>query len=210
VSEEAPRVIVADSHELLRQGIENLLRTEVGAEIVASASDGYTVLKQCRALSPDLLVMDLGITRPSGPDVIRRLRQSAPELKIIVSSAHLDEGEAFLAFSLGVNALIPRQGTASHFVSAFRSALLGYTCVPSDYYKEFINIRKNNVRTGNVYGLSARELEVLHACASGSKNSEVAEQLQISVRTVETHRYSIYKKTECKGVEDLIKIASHI
>lgn len=210
MSEEAPRVIVADSHELLRQGIENLLRTEVGAEIVGSANDGYSVLKQCRSLSPDLLVMDLGLTRPSGPDVIRRLKQSSPELKIIVSSASLDESEAFLAFSLGVCALIPRQGTARHFVSAFNSALLGYTCVPSDYYKEFINIRKNNVRTGNVYGLSARELEVLHACASGSKNSEVAEQLQISVRTVETHRYSIYKKTECKGVEDLIKIASHL
>lgn len=205
-NETAATIIIADMHEIVREGIADKL-TEAGcARVVGFASDGYTTISTCRKFNPDILLMDLSLIRPSGIDTFRKLRKILPEMKILVCSSEAETPQVFNTMSLGAIGFIPKQAKAIHFVNAVQSAAMGYSCVPCDYLDSFSKFRRTASRSGNVYGLSPREVEVLEACAAGQNTKEIADSLDISVRTVETHRNSIYKKTECNKVSQLESI----
>lgn len=208
--ENASRIVIADSHEIVREGIANRLVAGCNVEIVGQASDGYSTMKICRTVNPDILLMDLSLTRPSGMETLTKMRRSLPEMKIVVLSSEATTSEAFATLAAGAVAFIPKQARGTHFVNAIVAASEGYTLMPTEYLAEFVNLRRNITRTGNIYGLSPREIEVLEACTSGQKTKEVADKLSISVRTVETHRNSIYKKTSCKNLEDLSRIVEQL
>ena len=203
------RVVVADSHEIVREGLANRLEDACDVNVVGEAGDGYTTIKVCRTENPDLLVMDLSLVRPSGLDTFRRLRETKPEMKIIVMSSEASPLEAFQTISLGAVSFLPKCAKSSHFVNAVNAAMLGYCCIPEVFMPEFLELRKNAARNGNIFGLSAREVEILIACANGLKSKEVAGQLDISVRTVETHRNSIYRKTNCRDLTKLLHMITN-
>jgi len=200
-------IVVADSHEIIREGLANKLSSECGYDVVGQAADGYATIKACKTLSPNILVMGLCLTRPNGLEVFEKVRKSNPDIAIVVMSQECYASEAFTLISAGAMAFIPRDARVIDLINAVRSAELGYACVPKDYIGEFASLRRNMTRTGNIYGLSPRELEVVEACATGAKTKEVADRLSISVRTVETHRNAIYRKTECRNIDDLADIA---
>lgn len=204
------RVVIADSHEIVREGIASRLIADCGANVVGQASDGYTTIKICRNQTPDILLLDLSLTRPSGAETIAKLRSSMPDLKIVVMSSEASTSEAFNILAQGAVSFMPKQAKGAHFVTAIRAASAGYTCIPTTFLREFAQLRQNVTRTGNMYGLSPREVEVLEACAAGQKTKEVAERLSISVRTVETHRNSIYRKTDCRSIGELAGIAAKL
>lgn len=205
-----PRIVIADEHEIVREGIIEHIRRSDSAEVVDQASDGYSTIKACRNATPDILLLDLSINRPSGIDTFTRLRSALPDLKIIVCSSEANTPQVFSAMSLGAVGFIPKQATGREFVLAVQSVSLGYVFVPKDYFNDFIGLRQNSVRTGNVYGLSPREVEIAKACTAGVNTKQLAESLKISVRTVETHRNSIYRKTSCHNIAELKAIADHI
>jgi len=176
------------------------------ADVVGSAVDGYTGIKLCRTLMPDIVLLDLGITRPSGMDTFRKMRSVAPDAKIIVYATSIEDADLFTLLEEGVQGFVPKQAKAMDFVNAVQNSTLGYVCIPNDYINDIMSIRKNAAKTGNIYGLSPREMGVFEACTSGMGTKEVAERLGISVRTVETHRNSIYRKTSCHSVADLIAL----
>lgn len=196
-------VIIADSHEIVRAGIAHRLVKDCGAKIVGEADDGYSTLKIVRNQPADILFLDLGIKRPSGMETLRKLRVIQPDLRIIVLSSDTSMVDAFTTFGLGAVGFVPKQESGDHFVGALRAVEMGYTFLPSEFVSEFVVLRRNVSRSGNVFGLSPRELEVLEASADGASTKEVAHQLAISVRTVETHRNSIYRKTDCKDLNAL-------
>lgn len=200
------RVVIADSHEIVREGIANRLVESCSVEVVGQTGDGYSTIKTCRTQLPDILLMDLSLTRPSGTETFTKLRETLPEMRIIVMSSDASMIDAFSLLSQGAIGFMPKQTKGSHFVNAVQSAAAGYTCVPAEYLTKFVDLRRNVSRTGNVYGLSPRELEILEACASGQKTKEVADRLSISVRTVETHRNAIYRKTACRDLSELARI----
>ncbi|MEL6639715.1 MAG: response regulator transcription factor [Pseudomonadota bacterium] len=199
-------VIIADSHEIVRESIADRLTSIENLSVIGQASDGYSTMKTCRQLAPDILLMDLSITRPAGIDVLIKLRKAIPPMKIILCSSDAKVYEAFNAISLGAIGFIPKQAKCEHFVNAIQSAAMGYSCIPSNYLDGFSSHKRNATKTGNIYGLSPREIEVLCASAQGAGTKEVAEQLDISVRTVETHRSSIYRKTASNKIADLVPI----
>lgn len=196
-------VVIADSHEIVRESIANRLTSLENLSVVGQASDGYSTMKICRQLVPDILLMDLSIGRPSGIEILVKLRAAVPTMKILLCSSDAKVHEAFNAISLGAIGFIPKQAKCEHFVNAIQSAAMGYSCIPSIYLDGFSTHRRNATRTGNIYGLSPREVEVLSASALGAGTKEVADRLNISVRTVETHRSAIYRKTETNKIEDL-------
>ncbi|MEM8621912.1 MAG: response regulator transcription factor [Pseudomonadota bacterium] len=198
------RLVIADSHEVVREGIAARLQS-CSVELVGQAADGYSTIKICRQLAPDLLIMDLSLTRPSGTETLAKLRASLPDMRIVVLSSEAKTADAFTVLGHGAIGFMPKQAKGSDFVNAVRAAIAGYTCVPSAYLAEFVTFRRNLSRTGNSYGLSRRELEVLEACASGQRTKEVAERFNISVRTVETHRNAIYRKTSCHDLKELYR-----
>jgi DNA-binding NarL/FixJ family response regulator len=147
--------------------------------------------------------MDLSLLRLTGIDTFNKLRSALPDMKIILCSSDAKVHEAFNGISLGAIGFIPKQAKGEHFVNAIQSAAMGYSCIPSEYLDEFAVHRRNASKTGNIYGLSPREVEVLGASATGAGTKEVAQSLDISVRTVETHRNAIYKKTSSHKIADL-------
>ena len=207
---ETAKVLVADGHEIVREGLANKLAVDCGYNVVGHAADRYSTIKACRLLLPDILVMGLSLTRPSGIETFSKIRRINAEIKIVIMSQDANPTDAFTAMSEGALGFIPRDARVVDLVNAVKSAELGYACLPCEYIQQFTNLRRNVTRTGNIYGLSPRELEVVEACATGAKTKEVADMLAISVRTVETHRNSIYRKTDCRSISELSEIAEQL
>ncbi len=201
-------IVIADSHEIIREGIASRLVESCEVDVVAEASDGYSAIKACRQHNPEILLMDLSLTRPSGPETLTKIRQSNPDLKVVVLSSDASISNAFFVLSRGAIGFMPKQAKGMDFVNAIRAAQSGYTYLPMDFLKEFVRSRRNLTRTGNIFGLSPREIEILEACVNGQTAKEVAQNFDISVRTVETHRNSIYKKTSCKCFKELASIVT--
>ncbi|KAB7613611.1 response regulator transcription factor [Amylibacter sp. SFDW26] len=199
-------LVIADSHEIVREGIAFRLKESCDVNIVAEAIDGYSAIKYCRQLQPDILIMDFHLLRPSGMETLTKIRKAQPEIKIIVLSSDPSTANAFFILSQGAVGFMPKQARGSDFVNAFVAAQSGYAYLPVELMEEFVKLRRNLTRTGNVFGLSPREIEILEATLSGLSTKDVAKNLLISVRTVETHRNSIYKKTSCRNYKELATI----
>ncbi|MEM9797307.1 MAG: response regulator transcription factor [Pseudomonadota bacterium] len=199
-------IVIADSHEIIREGIAARLTESCDIDVVGQAGDGYTTIKVCRQVRPDFLLMDLSLTRPAGIETLLKVRQSLPDTRVVVLSSEATVADAFHTLSRGAVGFMPKQAKGADFVTAIQAAIGGYACVPAEYLAQFVEMRRNVTRTGNAFGLSPREIEILEACASGQRTKEVAERLSISVRTVETHRNSIYRKTECRNLSELSRI----
>ncbi|MEP5376024.1 MAG: response regulator transcription factor, partial [Hyphomicrobiales bacterium] len=131
----------------------------------------------------------------------------SPDVRIIVVTSEPTISNAFFALSRGASALMPKQVSSSDFVNAVNAVLSGFSYMPSDIMSQFVKSRRNLSRVGNVFGLSPRELEIMKACTDGKTTKQVAGELEISVRTVETHRHNIYRKTNVKNQQEMQNIA---
>ena len=197
------RVVIADSHEIVRDGIAMRLASSSAAEVVGDAQDGFSTIKICRQLEPEILLMDLEMKRPSGRETFLKLRQCLPDLKIIIMSDQTTVADMFSLMSQGALGFMSKNAKGAHFASAVQTVAMGYALFPGDYLNNFVEIRENVSRSGNVFGLSRREVEVLRACGRGKRTKDIAKELDISVRTVETHRYAMYRKTDCHNLDEL-------
>lgn len=200
---EKTKVVIADGHELIREGLVARLRKDLDVDVIAEASDGYSALKFCRQYSPEVLIMDLSLTRPSGLDTLARATKEHNNMKVIVLSSEASISNAMFVLSHGAVGFMPRQSRGSDFVNAVRAAQSGFAYLPNELLVALVSARRNVTRSGNVYGLSPRELEILEACLADFSTKEIAQRLKISPRTVETHRNSIHRKTACKSYQEL-------
>lgn len=201
--EASVKVVIADSHEIVRDGISMRLEQNAAVQVVGEAQDGFSTLKVCRNLEPEILLLDLELKRASGRETFLKLRQTQPKLKIIIMSDQTTIADTFSLMSRGAFGFLSKNAKGAHFVSAVQTVAMGYALFPADYLEHFAEIRGNVARSGNVFGLSRREIEVLKACGRGTGTKDIAKELDISVRTVETHRYSIYRKTDCSNLDEL-------
>lgn len=204
------RIVVADALEIVRQTVSDHLTRQCGVNVVAQTKDGYETLKMCRHHRPDLVILDMSIARPAASDTMARLRSALPDLHIVVVTENTSVANAFVALSHGAVSILPRSASAEDYVNAVNAALSGHAFLPSNLMRELVSCRRTLMRSGNIFGLSARELEVLEACVGGASTKEVASSLDISVRTVETHRHNIYRKTSCNSVKELETLMSVI
>ncbi len=204
------KIVVANTFEIVRDGIALVIEKDKKFEVIGQAADGYTTLKLCRLNEPDILLMDFEIVNPSGKDVFEKLRASQPELKIIITSSNIPETEAYNLLSKGAMGFVPKQAPGNDFVNVIRSVSNGYVSLPSDFLQGFVSLRKNISKTGNVYGLSPRELEVFEYSTRGENTRDIADKLNISVRTVETHRNSIYRKTSTNSIAELTEVGRNL
>ena len=202
-----PKVIVADGHEMVRESISLRIERGCDVDVVAGTADGYSTIKAFRQHQPDLLIMDLGLLRPAGTEVLTKITKMNLDVKIIVVTSEPTISNAFYALSRGASALMPKQVSSTDFVNAVNAVLSGFSYMPSGIMTQFVKSRRNLSRVGNVFGLSPRELEIMKACADGKTAKEVASELEISVRTVETHRHNIYRKTNVKNQQEMQNIA---
>lgn len=207
------RLLIVDDHDLLRDGIRSRLTDEPSITVVGEASDGLSAIAQCRSLSPDVVLLDISMPGMNGLEAASEIIKANPSVRILFLSIYDNEEYVEEALRIGANGFILKDVSKDEMILAIQAVARGCT-----YLGPSINPTQRRggmsfpdpVREEDEFGLSAREREVLSAISRGFTNREIAEQLSISVRTVESHRLSIREKTGGGNAASLSKIAEKL
>jgi DNA-binding NarL/FixJ family response regulator len=203
-------LVLADDHGVMRQGLKALLETEKELTVVGEAADGVAAVTLVQKLKPDVLVVDLVMPGLSGLDVIREVRRSSPETRIVVLSMHGNEIYVQEALQNGALGYVLKQSNASELVRAIRTVAEGRRFLSEPISERVIDsyTRRSGQGTLDLLDtLTRREREVLRLVAEGLRSSEIAERLRIGVRTVESHRASLMHKLNLRNQAEVIRYA---
>ena len=188
-------VFIAEDHQVVLRGLEALLKTESGIELVGSASDGVATLEAVSRLGPDVLLLDLGLPHKSGLQIIPDVRAQSPGTKIVVLTSFSDDDTIFAAIQAGALSYLLKDCSPGELVQAIRDAHTDKPTLPTDSALRLIReINKPSDQTPTEDPLTEREMEVLRLIARGLTNQEIADKLVISERTVRTHVSNILEK----------------
>lgn len=199
------RIVLADDHAVVRRGLEVLLEAEDGLEVVASVGDVDAAIRTTRGYKPDVLVLDLNMPGGSSLDAIPKILEASPNTKIAVLTMQNEPAFARQALSAGAKAYVLKEAADDELITAVRRAAVGET-----YLNPQLGARmaaEPPAPVGPPDDLSEREVEVLRMIALGHTNAEIAEQLYLSIRTVESHRAHIQQKLRRSSRADLVRYA---
>lgn len=199
-------IVLADDHPVVMLGLRSLIEKEPDLRIAAEAPDGLSALRAVQRAQPDALIMDLMMPGMNGMDVIREVRRLDCPTAIVVLSMHSDEAYVSEALARGADAYILKDSLAEDTIKAVRAVLAGHRYL-SQQLKQCSWTPPAGTRVGRDAALTDREREVLILIARGRANKEIASQLSISVRTVETHRAKIMRKLGIRSHAGLIHYA---
>lgn len=193
-------IVLADDHTILRQGLRALLTADPSFEIVGEARDGREAVRCVEKLGPDLLLMDLSMPRMSGMDAIREIKKRYPETKIIALTVHKTEEYLLTTLQAGADGFVLKDATHDELIMAIKNVMAGKSYlspgVSEKVIEGYLNGKKSTQSLSSWESLSQREREVLKLIAEGYKNKEIAEELCISLKTVEKHRANLMKKLD--------------
>jgi DNA-binding NarL/FixJ family response regulator len=204
------RIILADDHLIVRQGLYALLSAEPDLEIVGETGDGISTIELAKHLNPDVVVLDLMMPGLNGLDVARQLSKHSAAPRMIILSMYDDEGFVLEALSSGVCGYVLKDKGSTDLIHAIREVHEGhrYLSPPlSDRAIEFYEQMHSAAAPDKYESLTTREREVLHLSAEGLTNNRIAMRLGISVRTAETHRANVMHKIGVHSQADLTKYA---
>ena len=204
------KVILADDHQIVRQGLRALLEAESDMTVVGEVSEGLSVADTVTRLAPDVLVLDLMMPGLNGLEVTRQVSQRSPSVRIIVLSMHANEAYVLEALRNGAAGYVLKDSSTDTLVTAIRTTMEGrrYLCAPhSEMAMEAFLQKAQNVAIDPYDSLTGREREVLQLAAEGHTNTAIADRLSISPRTAEVHRARIMEKLQLTNQTGLIKYA---
>ena len=194
------RIVLADDHTILREGLRALLTADDEIVVVGEAQDGREAVRCVERLEPDLLLMDLSMPRMSGMDAIREIKKRYPDTRIIALTVHKTEEYLLTTLQAGADGYVLKDATHEELVMAIRNVMAGKSYLSPDVSEKVIEgylVGKESSRSLSAWEtLSQREREVLKLIAEGYKNKEIAEDLCISLKTVEKHRANLMKKLD--------------
>jgi DNA-binding NarL/FixJ family response regulator len=220
------KVLLADDHRIVREGLKSLLQSQPDLEVVAEAADGRQAVEMARNLSPDVVVMDVAMPQLNGIEATRQLACQDPAMKIVALSMHSDRRFVSEALKAGASGYVLKDGAFDELISAIRSVVADRVylsprvagAVVDDYVRRLPDGRRDgaphpgtddphDARRSAFDALTPREREVLQLMAEGYATKEVAHRLHVSVKTVETHRRQIMEKLDLHSVAELTKYA---
>jgi len=209
------KILLADDQEIIRNGVRHLIEQEDDMAVVAEASNGVEAVLFTQELNPDVLIMDVILPKMSGIEVARKLLKQNPELKILFFSHYSDEENIVHALNLGAFGYVLKDESNRDFFKAIRNVAQGNYYFSGDTSNAIVKNIKGNVVVKSVaanvteeaYHLSKRETEILCEIASGLSNKDIAEQLNVSIRTIETHRLNIMRKLSVNSIELALQVA---
>jgi DNA-binding NarL/FixJ family response regulator len=194
------RIVLADDHTILREGLRSLLTADPDFEIVGEARDGREAVRCVEKLGPDLLLMDLSMPRMSGMDAIREIKRRFPDTKIIALTVHKTEEYILTTLQAGADGYVLKDATHDELIMAIKNVMGGKSYlspgVSEKVIEGYLEGKGNSRSVSSWETLSQREREVLKLIAEGYKNKEIAEDLCISLKTVEKHRANLMKKLD--------------
>lgn len=203
------RVVLADDHHVVRQGLRALLENELGAYVLAEAADGLTAVELVRQHTPDVLVVDMMMPGLTGLEVTRRVRHATPHTRIVILSMHADESYVREALRAGAIGYVLKESKGAEILHAVRDAAQGQRYLSPALSDRIISsYLQHDPAAEDPYDLlTDRERDVLHLAALGLTATEIAERLTLGVRTVESYRTSLMRKLEFRHQTDLVLYA---
>jgi len=200
--------MLADDHTLVRGGIRKILEGQPGIEVVAEAADGAAALDLVKSTDADVLVLDLKMPGTDGIDVLRAAKAIRPDLKVIILTMHAGQEYVSRAVKGGADAYLLKDSAVQDLVAAVDAVMAGQTYFSPAIQQQLAGLlRSGGQPPSGTQTLTDREREVLTWLARGLSSKEVAKELNISVRTVETHRANLMHKLGVKSVAVLIQVA---
>jgi len=202
------RLVLADDHPVVRQGIFSCLERHPNLEIVGAAADGQLALQMARELLPDVLLTDFDMPHLSGLAITETLRRELPQIKVLILSAHPNTELVLRCAQAGACGYIGKHASPDEFARAVETVHAGQPFFSPDVARLALShLVRNNGHEPNPAELTPREREVLGHIAEGLSNKEIACQLNISTRTVETHREHLMRKLDIHSVAGLTRFA---
>jgi two-component system response regulator NreC len=202
------RVLIADDHGVLRAGLRALLKTEEDLQVVDEAADGDTVLRLASRLRPDIVLLDLSMPGPGGIEVTRKLKEMLPATRVLILTVHEDETLLREALNAGASGYIIKRAVESELISAIHAVSRGEIYVHPAMTKWLLKGPAPAApKRRDPAALTPREIEVLRLIAQGHTNSQVAEVLRLSVRTIESHRANLMGKLGLQSRVELVRYA---
>lgn len=204
------RILIADDHQLIRDGLRGLINAEPDMEVVGDAADGQDAWRQAKALRPDVVVMDVSMPGAGGAQATERIRRECPEVKVIALTAHEDRGYIGQMLQAGASGYVLKLAAAEELLKAVRVVAGGGAYLdPTVAAKVVSGYAKKKPAKAEPGGasLTDREEEVLRLVAQGFINKEIAARLDISVKTVETHKSNCMTKLGLRSRAEVVRYA---
>ncbi len=204
------RILLADDHTILREGIRSLIEDEPDLEVVGEAEDGISVVKLADSLKPDVILMDLAMPLLNGLEATRQIRKNNPNAKILILTMHENEEYIRQVLATGAMGYILKDAAARELLGAIRSVHKGEVVLSPAITRLIVTdyLRWGDLSTQDSSdGLTDRERQILQLIAEGYTNKQIADILSISIKTVQAHRLNLMKKLDLHDRGELIKYA---
>ncbi len=204
------KVLIADDHKVFRDGIVSILEDVDDITVIAQASDGREVLLQLETVQPDIILMDITMGDTNGIDTTRLVKRDYPQIQILVLSMHSESGYIVKMLESGASGYLLKEAGQEEMIRAIRTVAEGNTYysqqVSSVIVQHLTQPQQAKTKKAGI-PLTKREVEVLQLIVEEYSNTEIAEKLFISIRTVDTHKRNLVEKLKVKNIAGLVKYA---
>jgi len=211
------KIVLVDDHELVRNGIKAMLENDDDLVVTGEAGNGLEALEVAKEMKPDLMILDIRMPVMTGLEAASKLKTYSPKTKAVILSMHDSEDYVLQALDAGAYGYLLKDTNKNEFIKALKQIYGGSKYFSGDVSNVLANrllggkplnkAIQNSATTVDAYNLSRREKEILRMVVDGKQNKQIAELLDKSVRTVETHRFNIMKKLEVNNAIDMVNKA---
>jgi len=204
MSSQPVRILLADDHAIMREGVKRVLESNPAYTIVGEAKTGREAVRLAATLRPDLLLLDLSMPELTGLEVLERLSPAPDGVKVIVFTASIERGEIARALQLGARGVVLKDAASEVLFSAIEAVLNGQYWLDKGSVSDLVSMASSPARARHPFGLTDRQLEIIAAVVDGLTNREIGAKLSISDETVKHHLTQIFNKT---GVSTRLELA---
>ncbi len=202
------RVMLADDHETVREGLKMIVNAQDDMEVVGFAGDGREAVEKAQELLPDILVMDISMPKLNGLKATQKINELCPQVKVLTLSRHADDGYVREILSAGACAYVLKQSAPSELIHAIRAVAGGGKYIDPKVAAKVMSTYSDRAVRGETRGsLTDRESEILRLIALGYSNKEIAASLSLSVKTIEVHKANAMRKLNITSRIDLVRYA---
>jgi DNA-binding NarL/FixJ family response regulator len=201
------RIVIADDHTIVREGLKQLLDAAGDLQIVAEAADGHQALEHARTLEFDVLLLDMSMPGKSGIELIKQVHAAKPRLRMLVLSMHEEHQYAVRAIRAGASGYLTKESASAQLVAAIRKVAAGGAFISAEVAQHLALSAMPGAQGMPHEALSDREFQVFQLIAGGTSVSDIAERLNLSVKTVSTHKANVLHKMGLSTNADLVRYA---
>ena len=201
------RIVIADDHTIVREGLKQLLTAEGDFDIVAEARDGFEVMQRVRASEFDVLLLDISMPGKSGLELIKLVKHEKPKVRVLVLSMHQEHQYAVRAIRSGASGYLTKESASAELANALRKIAAGGAYITPEVGEQLALGAMGHGTGAPHTALSDREFQVLRMLASGKSVSDVGEELHLSVKTISTHKARLMQKLGVATTNKLIRYA---